>query len=119
MPWAEYFSRLVNLNQQNDPQAKNDERDQEMNIGNDGFRGSHQGHSFRSFQRCIKICTELLHSQNGTGRPATMPVWALLSASFRWFDIESHVAQTGIDQIHRICSVVDTKPGSIGHDTYL
>jgi len=44
----------VKLNQQNDPQAKDDERDQEMNIGKDGFRGSHQGHSFGSFQRCIK-----------------------------------------------------------------
>jgi len=52
-------------------------------------------------------------------KPATIPVRALLSASFHWLDIESHVAQTGIDQIHRICSVVDTKPGSIRRDTYL
>jgi len=44
----------MKLNQQNDPQAKNDERDQEMNIGKDGFCGSHQGHSYGSFQRCIK-----------------------------------------------------------------
>jgi hypothetical protein len=63
MPSAEYFSQLVNLNQQNDPKAKNNQRDQEMNIGDDGFCGSHQGHSFRSFQRCIKICPESPHSQ--------------------------------------------------------